>query len=128
MADLLLESLIVFSRTLWNQAKSYCPEMMSLVSVYMHLAAFTAEDEHAAWLRGQFISCHCCQQLDQKERCMCWFCTGLQKGLQSHAADLLLEMYTVQITSRNVNVIQTTGKLIRGEMQVANNASVAINH
>lgn len=47
-------------------------------------------------------------------------------SIRSHAADLLLELYTVQITSRNVNVIQTTWKLIRGEME--NNASMAINH
>uniref|UniRef100_A0A3Q2WM79 DDAH family member 2, ADMA-independent n=1 Tax=Haplochromis burtoni TaxID=8153 RepID=A0A3Q2WM79_HAPBU len=58
-----------------------CPDSVSCV--YMHLAAFTAEDEHAAWLRGQFISCHCCHQLDQ-ERCMCWFCIDLQKKFHLH--------------------------------------------
>lgn len=69
----------------------------TVVSVFMHLAVFTAKDKHATWLRGHFICdqrrrkiwsnrgkvtdlcscphrkhrcCHCCHQLDQKERCV----------------------------------------------------------
>lgn len=52
----------------------------TVVSVFMHLAAFTAKDKHASWLRGHFIcdqrrrktwsNCGKVSQLDQKERCV----------------------------------------------------------
>ena len=40
----------------WPPAFDVLKNKATTLSVFMHLAAFTAKDEHATWLRGHFIS------------------------------------------------------------------------
>lgn len=57
----------IHSRMFGNSALLYS-KTKTTVSVYMHLAAFTANDKHAAWLRGHFITEQTRRKAKSKEK------------------------------------------------------------